>query len=118
MYCSKCGAQNADTDAFCGQCGAKLSAASPTGAPGGDGQGAIPTPPPVMDSRAEFAMLRPPEAEMRPLTKVAYDIHDSDQGPVVGSMHDCQSAGDFRQDEQAHPVAPHVGRNLSQPEHL
>ncbi|MBQ5544834.1 MAG: zinc ribbon domain-containing protein [Clostridia bacterium] len=86
MYCSKCGAQNADTDAFCGQCGAKLSAASPTGAPGGDGQGAIPTPPPAMDSRAEFAMLRPPEAEMRPLTKVAYDIHDSDQGPVVGSV--------------------------------
>ena len=87
MYCSKCGAQNADTDAFCGSCGAKLiagpAAGGPTaGAAGGTGE-TIPTPPPVMDSRAEFAMLRPPESEMRPLTKVAYDIHDSEQGAAV-----------------------------------
>lgn len=92
MYCSKCGAQNADTDAFCGQCGAKLSAAASTAAGGGNSE-AVPTPPPVMDSRAEFAMLRPPEAEMRPLTKVAYDIHDSEQGPVVGSVLSILFAG-------------------------
>lgn len=87
MYCSKCGAKNADTDAFCGQCGAKLAAApSSSGASGGENPEALPSPPPVMDSRAEFAMLRPPESEMRPLTKVAYDIHDSEQGTAVSGV--------------------------------
>ncbi len=85
MYCSKCGAQNADTDAFCGQCGAKLTAAAPNASAAGAGE-ALPNPPPVMDSRAEFAMLRPPESEMRPLTKVAYDIHDSEQGAAVSGV--------------------------------
>ncbi len=82
MYCSKCGAKNADTDAFCGQCGAKLAAA-PSSAQGGAENNEVLPPPPVMDSRAEFAMLRPPESEMRPLTKAAYSIHDSEQGVAV-----------------------------------
>lgn len=82
MYCSSCGAKNADGDVFCGQCGAKLAASSlPQGEPAA-AQEALP-PPPVMDSRAEFAMLRPPEEEMRPLTKIAYDIHDSEQRVAV-----------------------------------
>lgn len=87
MYCSHCGAQNADTDAFCGQCGAKLAGApSSAGQSSAENTEALPSPPPVMDSRAEFAMLRPPESEMRPLTKVAYDIHDSEQGTAVSGV--------------------------------
>ena len=39
-----------------------------------------------MDSRAEFAMLRPPESEMRPLTKLAYDIHDSEQAKTISAV--------------------------------
>ena len=80
MFCSHCGAQNADDDLFCGNCGQKLS---------GDNSGAAIEDeelPPVMDSRAEFAMLRPPESEMRPLTKVAYDIHDSEQAKTVSAV--------------------------------
>ena len=85
MYCSHCGAQNADTDLFCGSCGQKLAGAQDA-AQTPPGQ-TIPTPPtPVMDSRAEFAMLRPPESEMRPLTKAAYDIHDSDQCAAVSGV--------------------------------
>ena len=91
MYCSHCGAQNADTDAFCGHCGQKLMGGNPASAGTGQplpnaGAGDSLPPPPVMDSRAEFAMLRPPESEMRPLTKVAYDIHDSEQGPAVSGV--------------------------------
>ena len=65
---------------YCSHCGAQDAAQTPPGQ-------TIPTPPtPVMDSRAEFAMLRPPESEMRPLTKAAYDIHDSDQCAAVSGV--------------------------------
>ena len=89
MYCSHCGAQNADTDAFCGNCGQKLVSGGAAGQQmpqSGGVNDAIPSPPPVMDSRAEFAMLRPPESEMRPLTKAAYDIHDSEQAAAVSGV--------------------------------
>ncbi len=77
MYCSYCGAQNADDDAFCGNCGQKLS---------GDSSDAQTDDDLVLDSRAEFAMLRPPEAEMRPLTKIAYDIHDAEQSKTISAV--------------------------------
>lgn len=82
MYCSSCGAKNVDGDVFCGQCGAKLAASSMPQGESAAAQEALP-PPPIMDSRAEYAMLRPPEEEMRPLTKIAYDIHDSEQRVAV-----------------------------------
>ena len=81
MYCSHCGAQNADDDLFCGSCGQRLSGDVPVN-PAEDEEL-----PPVMDSRAEFAMLRPPESEMRPLTKIAYDIHDSEQAKTMPGSH-------------------------------
>lgn len=81
MYCSSCGTKCTDGDVFCGQCGAKLAAES---LPQGENNAAREVlPPPPMDSRAEYAMLRPPEDEMRPLTKVAYNIHDSEQRMAV-----------------------------------
>ena len=80
MYCSHCGAQNADDDLFCGSCGQRLSGDVPVN-PAEDEEL-----PPVMDSRAEFAMLRPPESEMRPLTKIAYDIHDSEQAKTISAV--------------------------------
>ena len=79
MYCSHCGAQNADDDLFCGSCGQRLAGDSITGVEDEEL-------PPVMDSRAEFAMLRPPESEMRPLTKLAYDIHDSEQAKTISAV--------------------------------
>ncbi len=81
MYCSSCGTKCAEGDAFCGQCGAKLSAESLPQGNSTSAQEALPPPP--MDSLAEYAMLRPPEEEMRPLTKVAYNIHDSEQRMAV-----------------------------------
>ena len=80
MYCSHCGAQNANDDLFCGSCGQRLSGEG-TVNPAEDEEL-----PPVMDSRAEFAMLRPPESEMRPLTKLAYDIHDSEQAKTISAV--------------------------------
>lgn len=81
MYCSSCGAKNADDDIYCGQCGKKLSGSSLPNGESADRQESLPPPP--MDSRAEYAMLRPPEDEMRLLTKVAYNIHDSEQRVAV-----------------------------------
>lgn len=81
MYCSSCGAKNSDDDIYCGQCGKRLSGSSLPNGENADRQDALPPPP--MDSRAEYAMLRPPEDEMRPLTKVAYNIHDSEQRVAV-----------------------------------
>lgn len=81
MYCSHCGAQNADDDNYCGQCGKKLSDDPLPRGENAERQDALPPPP--MDSRAEYAMLRPPEDEMRPLTRVAYNIHDSEQRIAV-----------------------------------
>ena len=82
MYCSHCGAQNSDSDLFCGSCGQKLSGGSTAG-PAAAPDDELP---PVMDSRAEFAMLRPPESEMRPLTKLAYDIRDSEQAKAISAV--------------------------------
>ncbi len=83
MYCSSCGAKNADDDIFCGQCGAKLAASSLPQGEDNAAREALPPLPMAMDSRAEYAMLRPPEDEMRPLTRVAYNIHDSEQRMAV-----------------------------------
>ena len=83
MYCPKCGTLNSDSDAFCGNCGTKLS----------DDAVGMDDDLPVLDSRAEFAMLRPPEAEMRPLTKVAYDIHDAEQAKVISAVLSVVFAG-------------------------
>jgi uncharacterized membrane protein len=83
MYCSHCGAKNADDDSYCGQCGKKLTSDSLPKGDNAEGQSILPPPP--MDSRAEYAMLRPPEDEMRPLTRVAYSIHDSEQHVAVST---------------------------------
>jgi hypothetical protein len=76
MYCPKCGTLNSDEDAFCGNCGTRLS----------DDTSDVEDDIPVLDSRAEFAMLRPPEWEMRPLTKIAYDIHDAEQAKTISAV--------------------------------
>lgn len=82
MFCSSCGKKVDDNDVFCGYCGAPLSPESAASSKRNSNTDDV-TPPPQMDSRAEYAMLRPPEAEMRPLTKIAYDIHDSEQSAAV-----------------------------------
>jgi len=86
IYCSQCGSQNADEDMFCGNCGQKLHGEA-------SGTGMDEDLPPVLDSRAEFAMLRPPEAEMRPLTKIAYDIHDAEQSKTISAVLSVVFAG-------------------------
>ncbi len=81
MFCSKCGKENLDGDVFCGECGARLLPASTQYDRADEA-----LPPPVMDSRAEFIMQRPPEDEMRPLTRVAYAIHDSEQHSTLSAL--------------------------------
>ena len=78
MVCRKCNAVNSDDDRFCFKCGAVLSAASE----GPEGQADF-------ETQNATTMLSVKEARivdvknMRPLTRTAYNIAESERGPTI-----------------------------------
>ena len=85
MICAKCSAVNGNEDRFCQKCGAPLLGASRT-----EGAGM-----PINDDMASqnaTTMIAAREARlvdvknMRPLTRAAYNISESDHGPVMSML--------------------------------